>query len=1223
MKVKESDAKKKEADAKAKEKTEKDAEQVNKDQEAKKQAMEKSAYSPQEFLRNPTENIAQVLEQHASGQTVDIRTTIRRIEEAYTICGKMYDETFKAQRDSSGNESSLGWAHVAALREAESAPMFHPKQVEEYRAKERAAKKAYEAAQQQTKSLTARRDRLFTMQHETIPAEQQRRDRVMGALGSISGSRDSNIQIACSGNNHVGVLALRELLGISTPDGRVLQRVPFPASAWREHPDGTGPTVAMVLHLVNNEPLTSQELTALQTLAPRTNAVRIFNRRSQIAEFVFSDGQQPALQIKVPASAEVRKRFVNAVEPIIPIMGIQGVTYCFGDALLNPQILDRIATALGESQAPHEVARKEEVQQKEKNSMEERLDPKRLAEMESTINRLVSNQENVQNIVRIDDALAQWNVMNRAQGLGINPPQDLARRERELHSKQYSLKLELDRENDAQMLRWERELKGVTEKLQRQRFAELRTKWQAAQKAEQEASSKVQEWRGNTNRLSGLGKELMEEMNRRDTLAGMRPRGVTADFSSSVQPADERRTREGGLRIPNRDSAETKIAVRELQSLGVTVTAGFITTGPLPPSAWRDASQGNGCSAGMIRTLLGDRPLMPQEESALNTLAPATMSAFRFGRNVRGARLVVADGEPAISLNMDPAHRHFAEVRKRFVDSVQPILRITSESGATFKFGAALMNAQKLDQLTNAIDNGRREVSAEQADREILLLIVDQLPMSQSERKYTRDRFASRPNGVIVEEIIYAFIRTQQTRNFRYRTGLYCDDHGNLRRNPSYNGMNEVGQMVCPHWATTFRASPSTGAAVLAAALGDTAVTSLEAYSNTTRVRALPTEAARNTEVERRRNEIGVGSLFVHVEGSILTRIAAFEAMLRLPDNITFGERLSENYMTLGAASALDLAHLAGLDLSGSIDIRPSSQVRAIRKLTTERLAEVRRLHAEFLALSLSGSPAQQIAQLEGIARSIPGLNLQEFQSRLKLTQQICYGTEVALEYVDMAAETFSVSVPVAGPLLYTSLRNGVGMMAGEQIRNPDGSYRPRDWMDFGISVGTSVIPGQRFVRMIPGVNQISRVGTRWALRYATRHMTASLRRNAIRSFLEESRDRLRDQLRLVAQMSHDGKTWEEIWDRVAAQEPDYVGFIMSCGVRMLAHTGGDAVEKHLGAYLARIGTRMVRTELQALSNAMTKRLSEGASKLLGKSVHHYGEELIKNLAEHEMQEND
>lgn len=842
--------------------------QVMKDQEMKKQEIQKSSYSAVEFLRNPTENIAQILEQHASGQTVDIRTSIRRIDEAYTICGKMYDEAFKTQWDSSSNESSLGWAHVAALREAESAPVFHPKQVAEYRAKERAAKKAYEDAQQQTKALTQRRDRLFTMQHTTIRAEQQRRDAIVGSLGSVEGSRDSNVWIVCPATNTDGTLAMRELLGVTVPaGGRFSGRIEFPASAWKEQPDASGPTIAMVLKITRGQPLTPQEETALAALAPITTAVRRFNRRSQMAEFVIENGQ-PSIRINMstshPQYAETSKRFVAAVEPIIPIAGVARGIYRFGEALLNPQTLDRIA---------------------------------------------------------------------------------------------------------------------------------------------------------------------------------------------------------------------------------------------------------------------------------------------------------------------------------------------------------------------EAIEGNKREVSPEQADREVLLIMVDRLGLQRSRLGYTRERCARLPNAIVVEKIIEALSeRTTANAEFMNYSWMYCDEQGNLRTkvNPPAEG-----SMLVANWATAMRATPTVGAAMLADIRWQSDSdrysplrSDLEALARTTVTTRVTDQ---RQEYNRRASEIAVADVYSAVENRLHTRIQCFQTTLAQRDNISLGERISEVMIFGSLGTAYDLSRMAGLDLPG--DIRPSSAIRDIRKRTQDALKVNTALLEELRNMQFSGTPTTtQISLINDIVGRMADLNFTDINRRLQWCRTYCNIAERGLEYADMAAESFAGRAPVVGPILYATLRNGVGMMAGEQIRNSDGTYRPRDWGDFAINVGVAAIPipGNRTLRMIPGYRSLERAGTRFALQFATRELVGIAKRNMIRSILDEAKDRLKAQLELVAKMVREGKSADEIWDVVSSQEPDYVGWITGTAIRMISSSLGNAAGKYTSDMVSNVAGRLTREGLQKALQGMNKQISDGTAKATTAALEKGTKMMIEEIATYE-----
>lgn len=879
-KDKENQVKSKENEMKAK--AEKDAEQLRKDQEAKQQAMEKSAYSPQEFLRLQPENLAQIIEKLVSNQSVSIRTSIRNVSAAHALCDKMYYEARDASWKSSSNASALGWAHVAALREADTAPMFHPKQVAEYRAKESAAKKAYEDEQQRTKSLTQRMERLAKIKEE-LWAEIQRRDAV---VGYGNGGRETNISFTSSRSTPISTestLAARELLGVTVSISGFWPRVEMPASVWRETPDGTGPTVTMIMKIAGGQPLTPQEEAALAVLAPITAAVRRFNRRAQVAQ------------------------------------------------------------------------------------------------------------------------------------------------------------LEVDE-----------------------------------------------------------------------------------------------------------------------------------------------------------------------------------------------------NGRPFLRLNMSSYHPQYEEVSTRLVAAVESIVTMTGppeHSRGIFRFSEAILNPQILDRVADAIEGNRREVSPEQADREALMILVEQLGLHRSRLGYTREMCARLPNAIVVEKLIEALSgRTADNADFMHYSWIYCDEQGNVRRkvNPPAEG-----QILVPNWATTMRASPTVGAALLAGIEWNTdannryttARNQLEALARTSVVRRVTDQ---RQEFNRRSSEIAVADLYSAVENRIHLRIQCFENTLAQPDDLTLGARVAERFIgftvALPAQTALELVNLAGLEIPG--DIRPSAAVRQIRRRTQDALKANTALLQELRSMQFTGTPTSaQINRINNIVTRMQDVNFQDINRRLEWTRKVCWVAERGLEYVDMAGETFANRVPIAGPLLYSTLRNGVGMLAGEQIRNPDGSYRPRDWSDFGINVATSLIPGDRIARMIPGVRSVEAASLRFLIRHGTVFLARAARRHAIESILNEAKDRLKSQLELVAKMHRDGRSWEEIWDAVSSQEPDYAGIIMSVGLRLFAGGSGDAASKYIGSILSR-GTQLVRADMRGVTEWVRKqaadRAKQGVQKLIQgspKLLESGTQEVMKAIADHEEQQ--
>ncbi len=817
---------------------------------------------------------------------------------------------------------------------------------------------------------------------------------------------------------------------------------------------------------------------------------------------------------------------------------------------------------------------------------------KREAEnISKTIEDLVNGTANVQTVVRIDELNAaldkaykaasdeQWKASGEENSLGwaqVNADRE-AMVAPALYPKQVAEKQ-----------------KAATEAKQKYEKAQQTTKRLLARR----------------DRLSALSKDAYTEKQRRDAIVGFM-----------------NRTPEGGVRLEFISSPVNTLAIRELLNLGGT--PGYqnrvrIDVPPLPGSAWRLQPDASGPTVEMIVKLVNGRALSAQEESALRTLAPVTAAVLEFNRSSRVAEVTLTpEGDLALQMKMASSHPQFADARKRFVEAASRVTPVRGESGNIIRFDPdALRQPGVLERIRLETEGNLREVTPQQSDRESLLLLIDSLPMNYSRFQYNRAWAEHMTNGIIVEQVIAALTdRGRDMHDFTIRTGIYCDEQGNIREraNPPAEG-----RMLIRNWATTFRATPAVGVALLSAinqrptglfsgefnpdALGK----SLESVSRSTTMRRLST-AEQNADLNRRAMDIQVGDLYSRMQQRLADRIQTFQTMLSQRDGLSFWDHVSENFImgTISPAGliALNLARAAGLE--NPLDVRPSTAMRQIRKRTQEALKVneqlLKNLRNNF---NRNSTPRQQIEFVETIRSEMADLNFTDINTRLEWCRKACDVMERGLGYADMAGQTFAERVPVLGPVLYSSLRNGVGMMAGEQIRNPDGTYRPRDWGDFGIDVAISTIPmGSR----IPGLRQVGSMGVRMMIR----RLGTTATRHVLRATLEQSKDMLKQQLQQIMQKVRDGKSWEEIWDETLAQEGDelIVSFFIGTAARIVASVAGDQAGKTMGDYANR-SVRMARPQMQDLSRATTKMIRERVQKLTARQLEGPVKELINDIVD-------
>ncbi len=705
-----------------------------------------------------------------------------------------------------------------------------------------------------------------------------------------------------------------------------------------------------------------------------------------------------------------------------------------------------------------------------------------------------------------------------------------------------------------------------------------------------------------------IRKQLSDEYSRRTRLAG----GEMTILGEGDGIAAE-------VRFP---TADTLIALKEL--LGYTPPHDYITLNNLPVSVWRESPDGNSPSIGMLLGLLGKRPLTPQERQALNRLTPFSSSVKNFNDTCTIAEVQLAPDNitPVFRIKMAINHPQYAVTSDRFRKAVTGITPITGETRTQFQVDANVLRAPgTLDRIRDAIEGNRREVTPEQADREALLLLVDHLPMTLSRNKYDRAKCGGFSNGIIVEQIIFA-LSERANVPFRTITGMYCDDDGHLRQD-SRGGAD--GPMLISNWATTLRTNPTLAIALLSgirhepgSGSGGFSATrlggSLDALNRTMTMRRPVTAQEQTQEVDRRYVDIQISDLYIRLENRLRTRSEAFQNMLAQNDNISLGDRISEGI--IGTAinpvgyTVLELANFAGLELPG--DPRPTAAVREIRARTREALELNEKLLKELPTSLEQTSTIQKINRFDSIRQRMRDLNFQDINTRMEWTRKVCTAAEMGLHVADVAGETFAERVPVVGPVIYSSLRNGVGMMGGEQIRNPDGSMRNRDWGDFGINVAVSAIPFASLMNRIPGMKPLAGSMLRRAIAYSAREVG--------RAAIDQARDTIRDELEKIVQKARDGKSWEEIWDETfTAQERDEVitSFLVGTAARTIVGVLGDQAGGALGDIFSR-GMRFSRQSIQKMTQPLMKRMRQGAQNLANSQLVDPAREIVEQIIKEE-----
>ncbi|NOS68136.1 MAG: hypothetical protein HOO67_07315, partial [Candidatus Peribacteraceae bacterium] len=556
----------------------------------------------------------------------------------------------------------------------------------------------------------------------------------------------------------------------------------------------------------------------------------------------------------------------------------------------------------------------------------------------------------------------------------------------------------------------------------------------------------------------------------------------------------------------------------------------------------------------------------------------------------------------------------------------------------------------------DAVEN-LREVSAQQFDREALIIAIETLELGEGIRPITTANVANITNALIVERMIENFSTAFRNRNFLQRRGVVCDAEGNLRQYQPGSDDPYAGPIITSNWATLLRGSPVTGLQILARACTDpgpnlsifnpsgllkysvsringeqaerpTLLDRLSELSSTTR----PRVENRDSEATRRAQEFVVADLHARLMIRLEDRIGALKGNIANPGGITWKERVAENAIAYGAAGALGGGPIgigalgaydginAGREFLGMgrfnnpIDVRPTNIEAMQKQREGTALKANEALYQELSAMNLSGTMTSQVNALQSIWDRMDQegkVNYAEFTQRLEWARTLCDWAETGLSWADTAGQTFAQRVPVIGPLLYSVLRNGVGMLAGERVRDANGGYRDLDWGDFAINVVTDQIPLGSIANLVPGARPLARLTVRRLLRDIPRRM--------VRATLEEARDRIKEPIRLVATRLNEGATWGQVVDELSQIQPDYTSFFLSAGVRFLADIAGDTAAQRIRGMLAR-GIPSIPRNWRPLSLSNGKQVAEQARKLARNDMNAQATELIDMISKSEEQ---